>query len=203
VKNGWNELDDLVIRALSSPERKNILRIVGSYPEGVNYTGILGETMLSTGRLNYHLGELDGFLERDEERRYRLTELGRKAVAVLELIKQDLDTGVLETLNTRRADRLHWIRRRMDAGYFVASAVLLGITGLMGYFAFVERDPVLAAFTPVWGALSAGVIYLMNRSQRKDPERILWPWSGLSGGSSEATRREDRHLSTQCLRLKI
>jgi hypothetical protein len=174
VKNGWNELDDLVIRALSSPERKNILRIVGSYSEGVNYTGILGETMLSTGRLNYHLGELDGFLERDEERRYRLTELGRKAVAVLEFIKQDLDTGVLETLNTRRADRLRWIRRRMDAGYFVVSAVLLGITGLMGYFAFVERDPVLAAFTPVWGALSAGVIYLMNRSRMKDPERILW-----------------------------
>jgi len=174
VKNDWNELDDLVIKALSSPERKNILRIVGGYPEGVNYTGILGETMLSTGRLNYHLGELDGFLERDEERRYRLTELGRKAVAVLEFIKEGIDTGVLETLNTRRGERLRWIRRRMDAGFYVASAVLLGITGLMGYFAFVERNPVLAAFTPVWGVLSAALIYLMNRSRRKDPERILW-----------------------------
>ena len=174
MKNDWNELDDLVIRALSSPERKNILRIVGSYPEGVNYTGILGETMLSTGRLNYHLGELDGFLERDEERRYRLTELGRKAVAVLEFIKEGIDTGILVTLNTRRGERLRWIRRRMDAGFYVASAVLLGITGLMGYFAFVERDPVLAAFTPVWGVFSAGLIYLMNRSRRRDPERILW-----------------------------
>ncbi len=174
MKNDWDELDDLVIRALSSPERKNILRIVGSYPEGVNYTGILGETMLSTGRLNYHLGELDGFLERDDERRYRLTELGRKAVAVLEFIKEDIDTGVLETLNTRRAERLRWIRRRMDAGFYVVSAVLLGVTGLMGYFAFVERDPVLAAFTPVLGVLAAGLIYLMNRSRRRDPERILW-----------------------------
>ncbi len=163
-----------MIKALSSPERKNILRIVGGYPEGVKYTGILGETMLSTGRLNYHLGELDGFLERDEERRYRLTELGRKAVAVLEFIKEGIDTGVLETLNTRRGERLRWIRRRMDAGFYVASAVLLGITGLMGYFAFVERNPVLAAFTPVWGVLSAALIYLMNRSRRKDPERILW-----------------------------
>jgi hypothetical protein len=52
--------------------------------------------------------------------------------------------------------------------------VLLGITGLMDYFAYVERDPVLAAFTPVWGALSAGLIYSMNRSRRRDPERILW-----------------------------
>jgi len=174
VKNGWDELDDLVIRALSSPERKNILRIVGSYPEGVNYTGILGETMLSTGRLNYHLGELDGFLEKDEERRYSLTELDRKAVAVLEFIKKDIDTSVLETLNTRKAERLRWIRRRMDAGYYVASAVLLGITGLMGYFAITEADPVLAAFTPVWGLMSVGLIYLMNRSRKRDPERILW-----------------------------
>ncbi len=174
VKNDWNELDDLVIKALSSPERKNILRIVASYPEGVNYTGILGETMLSTGRLNYHLGELDGFLERDEERRYRLTELGRKAVAVLDFIKKDIDTSVLETLNTRRAERLRWIRRRMDVGYYVVSAVLLSITGLMGYFTLAERDPVLAAFTPFWGLMSVGLIYLMNRSRRRDPERILW-----------------------------
>ena len=60
------ELDDLVIKVLGHRERKRILKIVGSYPEGVNYTGVLGETGLSTGRLNYHLGELDGFLDRDE-----------------------------------------------------------------------------------------------------------------------------------------
>ena len=58
MKNNENELDDLVIKVLSHQERKRILKIVGSYPEGVNYTGILGETGLSTGRLNYHLGEL-------------------------------------------------------------------------------------------------------------------------------------------------
>ena len=174
MKNHRNELDDLVIKALSSPERKNILRIVGSYPEGVNYTGILGETMLSTGRLNYHLGELDGFLERDEERRYSLTELGKKAVAVLEFINKDIDTSFLETLNTRRSERLRWIRRRMDVGYYVAGAMLLGITSLMGYFAITERAPVLAAFTPVWGLMSVGLIYLMNRSRKRDPERILW-----------------------------
>ena len=59
--NGADEtLEDLVIRALSHSERKNILKIVASYPEGVNYTGILGESGLSTGKLNYHLGQLTG-----------------------------------------------------------------------------------------------------------------------------------------------
>jgi hypothetical protein len=81
VKNKENELDDLIIKAIGHHERKNILRIVGSYPEGVNYTGILGESGLSTGRLNYHMGELEGFLARDENRLYSLSEIGKKAVA--------------------------------------------------------------------------------------------------------------------------
>ena len=52
--------------------------------------------------------------------------------------------------------------------------LLLGFTGLMGYFTNIERDPVLAAFTPVWGLVSVGLIYLMDRSLKRDPERILW-----------------------------
>ena len=85
--NGADEtLEDLVIRALSHSERKNILKIVASYPEGVNYTGILGESGLSTGKLNYHLGQLTGFLERGDDRLYMVTELGRKAISVLEYI---------------------------------------------------------------------------------------------------------------------
>jgi len=31
-----------VIKVLSHKERKRILKIVASYPEGINYTGILG-----------------------------------------------------------------------------------------------------------------------------------------------------------------
>ncbi len=60
----------------------------------------------------------------------------------------------------------------MDIGYYVVAAILLGITGLMGYFAATERVPV--AFTPVWGMMTAGIIYLMNRSRKRGPERILW-----------------------------
>jgi len=44
VKNTSSELDDIIIKALGHQERKNILKIIASYPEGVNYTGILGET---------------------------------------------------------------------------------------------------------------------------------------------------------------
>ncbi|MCW4049163.1 MAG: hypothetical protein NWE89_05435 [Candidatus Bathyarchaeota archaeon] len=167
-------MDDLVIRALSHSERKNILRIVGSYEEGVNYTGILGESGLSTGRLNYHLGELEGFLKRDEDRRYSLSELGRKAVAVLSFIKSDIDEGILETVNTKRARRLKGIRRRLNIGFYLGALIINSVTILMIYLAWLEGDTVLWMFTPIWGALGIGVTLLMNRSRHNDPDRILW-----------------------------
>jgi hypothetical protein len=174
MTNEGRDVEDLVVKAIGHPERKNILRIVGGYSEGVNYSGILGESGLSTGRLNYHLGELAGFLERDEERKYRLSELGRKAVATLEFIKKDLDISVLEGLNDKRAERLKRIRRNQDVGFYVGALVLASIPVLFGYFAWVEADQVLVTFTLVSAVTAAGLIYLMNRSRKRNPERILW-----------------------------
>jgi hypothetical protein len=178
--NGAEEtLEDLVIRALSHKERKNILKIVVSYPEGVNYTGILGESGLSTGKLNYHLGELTGFLERGDDRLYRVTELGRKAISVLEYIYQDIDEASIKTLNTKRATRLKSIRRSLNVGFYILTIALAGTTVISGYFAWVEKDPILNFFVVLVGAFSAFLIYLMNRSRKRDPERILWFWEWL------------------------
>ena len=168
------DLDDMVIKGLSSPERRNILRIVSSYPEGVSYTGILGESGLSTGRLNYHLGELTGFLERGESRLYGLTELGKKAVAVLTFIHEDFDAGLLETVNTKRSKRLKSIRRLMDYGFYFLGLILLGVTCVAGTSAEASGDPVLRAFTGFWALFSIGLMYFVNQSRKKDPERILW-----------------------------
>lgn len=173
--NGADEtLEDLVIRALSHSERKNILKIVASYPEGVNYTGILGESGLSTGKLNYHLGELTGFLESGDDRLYRVTELGRKAISVLEFIYQDIDEASIRTLDTKRARRLRSIRRSLDVGFYIITIALVGITVVSGYLAWVEKDPILSFFVVLVGAFSAFAIYSMNRSRKTDPDRILW-----------------------------
>jgi hypothetical protein len=178
--NGAEEtLENLVIRALSHSERKNILKIVASYPEGVNYTGILGESGLSTGKLNYHLGELTGFLERGDDRLYGVTELGRKAISVLEYIYQDIDEVSIKTLNTKRKIRLRSIRRSLDVGFYIATIALAGTTVISGYFAWVEKDQILSLVTVFVGALSAFLIYNMNRSRKRDPERILWFWEWL------------------------
>ena len=193
--NGTDEtLENLVIRALSHSERKNILKIVASYPEGVNYTGILGESGLSTGKLNYHLGELTGFLERGDDRLYRVNELGKKAISVLEYIYQDIDEASIKTLNTKRVRRLRSIRRRMDVGFYIVTIVMVGTTGLMGYLAWVEHEQILGLFTILFGAMSAFVIYMVDRSRKRDPDRILWALEWLEwklfGGFRKRPREE-------------
>ena len=44
--------------------------------------------------------ELEGFLERDADRLYTLSVLGRKAVATLNFINEDIDIANLETVNS-------------------------------------------------------------------------------------------------------
>jgi hypothetical protein len=179
VKNTENELDDLIIKALGHPERKNILRIVGSYTEGVTYTGILGESGLSTGRLNYHLGELEGFLERGQERLYSLSGIGKKAVATIEFINKDVDLNLLKTVNTKRSTRLKRIRRRLDLGFYTVTVFMVGLTVLFAYMSYMEADSILTAFTGLWALFALGIIYMTDRSRKNDPERILWVWEWL------------------------
>ncbi len=78
-----DEIEDVIMQALTHRERRNILKIIDYSNGGVIYSGILGETGLSTGRLNYHLKELEGFIEKNEERKYLLTALGKKAVRLM------------------------------------------------------------------------------------------------------------------------
>ena len=70
------EVEDVIIQALGHRERRNILKIIHSAENGASYSEILGELSLNTGRMNYHLRQLEGLIERDDQRRYRLTPLG-------------------------------------------------------------------------------------------------------------------------------
>lgn len=173
------EIDDLVIKVLGHKERKRILKIVSSYPEGVKYTGVLGETGLTTGRLNYHLGELDGFLDRDEDRMYTLSPLGKKAVATLEFIKQDVDPTIYETVNVKRTTRMKKIRRRFDIGFYVLAFIMIDLVAFFIYLTFKENDPVFKVFTVLSIIFTAGILFLANRSRKQDPDKVLWVWDWL------------------------
>ena len=79
AKNGRKEVEGIILQAIGHGDRRTIIRIIGANPDGVTYSSILGETELNTGHLNYHLRNLDGLIEKRDDKLYRLTPLGHKA----------------------------------------------------------------------------------------------------------------------------
>jgi len=67
------EVEDMIIQALGHKERREILKIISLNIAGSSYSELMGELGLPTGKLNYQLKQLEGLIEKNEERRYVLT----------------------------------------------------------------------------------------------------------------------------------
>lgn len=81
--------EKVVIQAISHDIRREILRILKNEPQ--TFTELLNYFDISTGKLNYHLTQIKGFIEKDEETaKYRITILGTKALEVLDLINREI-----------------------------------------------------------------------------------------------------------------
>ena len=90
MKDIEREIEDIIIHGLGHSARRSVLKIVDSTPNGASYTELLGELRLSTGKLNYHLEQLQGLIEKNKERRYVLTPIGAKAISLLNSITRDM-----------------------------------------------------------------------------------------------------------------
>ncbi|UCH58241.1 MAG: winged helix-turn-helix transcriptional regulator [Candidatus Bathyarchaeota archaeon] len=172
VDNGFSaEVEEVILQVLGHKERRKILKILASAPGGVSYSGILGDTGLSTGRLNYHLKELAGFIERGEERRYRLTALGKKALGVLRFTTEDLSVEYEGYVSAARANRRKFIKKNLDRAFYFFTALFLVGSGAITYLLWrvPEGHWVLAI---IW-AFSLVIIYVMDKIRRKSPQHIM------------------------------
>ena len=105
AKTGRDEIEDIILQALSHKERRRMLRIIEATPGGVTYSSILGETELNTGHLNYyHLRSLKGLIEKADGL-YTLTPLGAKALSVIPTLSQDVDNGMLHYVESARSTK--------------------------------------------------------------------------------------------------
>lgn len=95
AKNGRNEVENIILQAIGHNERRVIIRIIGANPEGVTYSSILGETELNTGHLNYHLRNLDGLIEKWDDKMYRLTPIGYKALELMNNLSNEIDSETI------------------------------------------------------------------------------------------------------------
>ena len=101
MENRRENVEELIIQGLGHRERRNILKIISLAPQGAIYSDILGALGLNTGKMNYHLRQLEGLVERNGDRRYHLTPLGKKALTILGTMTEDLENGYEKYIQDR------------------------------------------------------------------------------------------------------
>lgn len=83
--------ESILIKGISHDIRREILRLVDDYP--MTFTELLTHFDISTGKLNYHLQQIKGFVEKQEDSSlYQVTSLGKKALKVLDMIDNEMKT---------------------------------------------------------------------------------------------------------------
>ena len=169
-----NKAETAMIKVLGHGERREILRILEASPEGVKYSGILGETGLTTSKLNYQLKEMDGFIEKDGDRLYHLTQLGHKAVGVLKHMNESLDEEDVELTLTVENERRSFIRRHLNSLFYVIMGLFGIVLIVLTYFYFAEpRGGIMLPMLALSYAVCGGVIYGIDRARRSSPKYLL------------------------------
>ena len=133
-----NDIEDVIIQALSHPERRNIIEVLGTSMEGVSYSEMLGEIGLNTGKMNYHLKLLEGIIERDKNRRYTLTPLGKKAFMILNSITEDLENGYEDYLSKARQSQGSGVVRFANIWFILLA--LFSFSAVAGVWVFVVME---------------------------------------------------------------
>ena len=154
-------MEEVVLSALGHRERRRILEVVGSSGDGVLYSDILHGLGVNTGKLNYHLKLLEGVIERDDSRRYRLSELRERAMRLLGGLTEDLDEESVRRFSSVRASRDEFVEG-VVGWYFN-----MIIVGMFTFF--------LGAVYGVVGVSAVcfvGLTWWLLRVRREAPERI-------------------------------
>lgn len=100
------EVEATVFEVLAHPVRRDVLRLVFHSESGVSYTDVLGELFLSTGKLNYHLKQMEGFIQKNNSLQYILTPLGKAAADLMFSLGNKLPDEVDKYVKIRRPPSL-------------------------------------------------------------------------------------------------
>jgi hypothetical protein len=183
---------DAIIQAISHSERREILRIMQRQPEGTRYSAILGETQLTTSKLNYQLNELQGLIEKNQEGLYCLTLLGQKSINILDSINQNLEDGV-ELAPMLENQRKKYITKKLNGlFYFLIAGSVLGPL-VLTYFYFTEPGGIATWILALTYVLIGAFMFGMNQMRKNSPRYFLsfidWlDWKFFNGKGSDEFR---------------
>ena len=170
------EIERVIIQALNHDERRTILRIIMAQERGSTYSEILGELGVPTGTLNYHLKQLEGLIERDNERRYHLTPLGERSLRVLLSMTEEMGEGLEDYLRATRASQSGSVHPTVVGLVYlgiVIDCLLIAIWGYAGYFTFVSGGPsFVLALVVVLISLGLIMFYGLVRALKTAPAYV-------------------------------
>ena len=146
--------EEIVLNALNHRVRRDILRLIET-KGSVTYTQILDRTELTTGKLNYHLKQLSGMIEKTESDEYQLTPLGENAVSILDSIKSKGMDEYFKRMKEVQTKSISPVMKWFLRGAIVVTLFILGIWIFMGYIAYTEGAPIF-----VWIVL--GILYALG-----------------------------------------
>ncbi len=132
---------------------------------------------MTTGNLNYHLKQLEGFIEKDDERRYRLTPLGKTALSVLAAAVNSPNgfNSYVELARMSQFGSIHPTVTNLLRLGLVFNLLILGVWCYLAYILLVEGGPLFAE--AVLGILiCVGVLTLtwIVRGLSTAPEYVRW-----------------------------
>jgi len=176
MMNQNEQIENITFQALAHPTRRTIIRIVESRNQGISYTELITELGMSTGKLNYHLEQLKGLIEKNINQHYVLTPFGKKAVEHLNLIEQKIsseDEKYVKIAVLSQKTSLQPIVRAFLTISIVLSAVLTAIWGYLAYIIIKEGAPLIVyILMPVLIAVGFGLLGTLIYALVKAPSWI-------------------------------
>ena len=170
------QVENIVFQALAHLMRRTILKIIAYRTEGVSYTDLIKELGLSTGKLNYHLEQLEGFTGKNEKRFYVLTPLGKKALNQLNLIKEELsseDEKYVRIAEASQKSSLQPVLRSFLLVGIAFSFVFLVGWIFLAYIAIAEGAPIIVyILLPVLIAIGVGLLSSLILALKKPPDWV-------------------------------
>jgi DNA-binding HxlR family transcriptional regulator len=164
--------EEIMLNALNHKVRRNILRLIKG-KGSATYTQILDRVESPTGRLNYHLKQLAGLIEKTESDEYELTPLGEKAVEILEAIHTGGLDEYFSKVNEVQTRSISPLMKGFFGGGIAVALFLLGFWTFMGYLMYTEGAPLAVwVILAILYAIGVALLLFLITVYRTAPEYI-------------------------------
>ncbi|UCH57514.1 MAG: helix-turn-helix transcriptional regulator, partial [Candidatus Bathyarchaeota archaeon] len=184
MKNKTEEIEELIIQGLAHRERRNILKIISLAEGGAVYSDILGELGLNTGTMNYHLRQLEGLLERNGDRKYHISPLGKKALGVLHSMTENLENGYEQYITAARSKESSMFSTYVNRIFYII--VIFTLSAYVFLTNFVRMEVVVGSWPRTsyyylagFGLLVIAVLVWLRSFVMKEAEKASEWWIRL------------------------